>query len=301
MLNIDLTNPIAAGRTAEIFAWDEKYVLKLYFSHFPDDEAENEAALINAVTAAGVLTPAVVETTMINGRCGFIMERIAGDSLLTLLQADLGKAGEYAQLLAELHANLHQYQSENLPGAHEWLARKINRAQPLTDVEKTAVLNQLVQEETLSPITVADMGDDYFLHAKDLPLLRQIQAGDWQPHTTLLSPFDNLICDRDRTEALWDFYFRIEIYVPKAKREYGYYVLPILYGDRLIGRIDPKMDRKTNTLQIDNVYAEPNAPKYKKTVQEIGRAVQSLAKFLGATQIAWGNVPEMWAALKQVG
>ncbi|MEZ4593802.1 MAG: crosslink repair DNA glycosylase YcaQ family protein [Chloroflexota bacterium] len=165
----------------------------------------------------------------------------------------------------------------------------------------TAVLHQLVKEETLIPVTVTDLGNGYYLHADDLPLLQQIQAGDWQPRTTLLSPFDNLICDRDRTEALWDFFFRIEIYVPAAKREYGYYVLPILHGDQIIGRIDPKMDRASNTLHIHNVYAEPGAPKYKKTVREIGQSVKSLAKFLGAKQIVWGNVPDGWAELKQVG
>ncbi|VAW33806.1 Putative cytoplasmic protein clustered with trehalase [hydrothermal vent metagenome] len=171
--------------------------------------------------------------------------------------------------------------------------------------ELTAVLTQLVKEEILIPVTVSDgsepLSTDYYLHADDLPLLRQLQSGDWQPRTTLLSPFDNLICDRDRTEQLFDFYFRIEIYVPKAKRQYGYYVLPILHGDRLIGRLDPKMDRKTNTLHIYNVYAQPNSPKNKKAVQAIGKAVASLASFLGAKQIQWGNVPSGWEALKQTG
>ena len=74
-----------------------------------------------------------------------------------------------------------------------------------------------------------------------------------------------------------------------------------MHGDQLIGRIDPKMDRASNTLHIQNVYAEPGAPKFKKTVREIGQAVTSLAAFLGATQIVWGNVPDGWAALKQSG
>ncbi len=168
-------------------------------------------------------------------------------------------------------------------------------------VELTAVLKQLVKEEILVPVKVEGLSDDYYLHIADLPLLDQLQNGAWRPHTTFLSPFDNLICDRDRTEALWNFFYRIEIYVPAAKREYGYYVLPILHGDQLIGRIDPKMDRASNTLHIQNVYAEPGAPKNKKVVRDIGKAAASLATFLGAKQIEWGNVPEGWAALKQAG
>ena len=62
---------------------------------------------------------------------------------------------------------------------------------------------------------------------------------------TFLSPFDRLVHDRARAEAIWGFYYRLEMYVPKAKREYGYYVPPILRGDDIVGRIEPVFDRKT--------------------------------------------------------
>ena len=95
----------------------------------------------------------------------------------------------------------------------------------------------------------------------------KLEKGRWLAHpdavdapvptrTTFLSPFDRLIHDRARTEALWDFYYRLEMYVPKAKREYGYYVLPVLRGDRIVGRIEPVYNRKTRELTVNGVWWE---------------------------------------------
>jgi uncharacterized protein YcaQ len=134
----------------------------------------------------------------------------------------------------------------------------------------------------------------WYLLSESAPLLDRIEAGDWHGQTRLLSPFDNLICDRARTETLFDYYFRIEIYVPKAKRQYGYYVLPILHDDRLIGRIDPQMDRKRKTLTINAVYAEPDAPG-EAAAQAVALAIQELATFLGASHIQFGDrLPAAW-------
>ena len=113
------------------------------------------------------------------------------------------------------------------------------------------------------------------------------------PRVTFLSPFDGLVKNRDRAEALWDFFYRLEMYVPKAKREYGYYVLPILRRDRLIGRIEPAFDRKTGVLRVLGVFAEPGAPA--SAGPGIASATRRLAKWLGATEIVYpGTIPPMW-------
>jgi uncharacterized protein YcaQ len=98
--------------------------------------------------------------------------------------------------------------------------------------------------------------------------------------TTFLSPFDRLVHDRDRAEALWDFRYRLEMYVPKAKREYGYYVLPILHGDRLVGRIEPVFDRKTHVLSVLGVWWESGEKEL-----PLEAPLKRLAKFVGAERI----------------
>jgi len=90
---------------------------------------------------------------------------------------------------------------------------------------------------------------------------------------TLLSPFDRLIYDRDRAEALFDFRYRLEMYVPKAKREYGYYVLPLLVGDRVVGRAEPRFDRKAGTLELLGAWGDTS---------RLEEALESLATWLGA-------------------
>ncbi len=97
---------------------------------------------------------------------------------------------------------------------------------------------------------------------------------------TFVSPFDRLVHDRARAEAIWGFYYRLEMYVPKAKREYGYYVLPILHGDDIVGRIEPFFDRKSGALNVLNVWWEQG----KKEVP-LDKPLRSLAAFLGADSI----------------
>jgi uncharacterized protein YcaQ len=105
--------------------------------------------------------------------------------------------------------------------------------------------------------------------ADDAPVGRRV---------TFLSPFDRLVHDRARAEALWGFVYRLEMYVPPAKRQYGYYVLPILLGDRVVGRIEPVHDRRSGILHVRNVWWEQGV----KPVP-LDRPLRSLARWLGAT------------------
>jgi hypothetical protein len=158
------------------------------------------------------------------------------------------------------------------------------------------VLNELEAEGRVERVGIGDWPGEWYVHADDWPLLERLRDGEWQPRTTLLSPFDNLICDRARTELMFGFDFRIEIYVPPPKRQYGYYVLPILHADRLIGRIDPKMDRERGQLIVNAVYAEADAPTSRSVARAVAHAVEELAAFLGAQDVVYDRkrVPPAW-------
>jgi uncharacterized protein YcaQ len=93
---------------------------------------------------------------------------------------------------------------------------------------------------------------------------------------TVLSPFDRLVHDRDRAEALWDFRYRLEMYVPKAKRAYGYYVLPLLVGDRIVGRVEPRLDRARGVLELLGKWGETD---------RIDEALAEIAAWLGADRV----------------
>ena len=129
---------------------------------------------------------------------------------------------------------------------------------------------RIIEEQRLRALGVKLVRGRLVVHseAEDAPV---------DPRVTFLSPFDQLVHDRARAEALWSFSYRLEMYVPKAKREYGYYVLPILDGDRLVGRIEPVHDRKQGVLRVQGLWWEPGVRPV-----PLEQPLESLAAFLDA-------------------
>ncbi|MCA1366652.1 YcaQ family DNA glycosylase [Bradyrhizobium sp. BRP14] len=101
----------------------------------------------------------------------------------------------------------------------------------------------------------------------------------------VLSPFDPLLRDRNRTERLFDFFYRIEVFVPEAKREYGYYVFPLLEGDRLIGRIDMKADRKRGSLDVRRLWLEKGVKASSGRMEKLMAELDRIARFTGVEEV----------------
>jgi uncharacterized protein YcaQ len=111
----------------------------------------------------------------------------------------------------------------------------------------------------------------------------------------LLSPFDNLIADRSRTEALFGLRYRLEIYTPRTKRVHGYFAMPVLAGDRLIGTVEPILDRDRNVFAIHQGHVTSAVDEAPGTADGVDRAVRELAGFLGAERVRYGRrFPAGW-------
>ncbi len=152
--------------------------------------------------------------------------------------------------------------------------------------ESLRALTDLVEQGVAIPVTVEGISEPTFLDAALLPRLQELRAGRGKPTlTTFLSPFDNLIWNRGRTETLFDFYYRIEVYTPAPKRVYGYYTMPILHKGKLVGRIDPVVDRKNRILTIRNLHLEPRVRPSAALATAISGAMWNFAEFLGADDV----------------
>ena len=137
--------------------------------------------------------------------------------------------------------------------------------------------------------------DERYVLDRDVALLESIDAGPWEPRVSLLPPFDNMLSSTGRLDRLFGFHYVREQFLPAKKRRYGTYVLPILWGERFIGRIDPRLDRAKGELVINAVHAEPGAPDGPEVADAVAAEIARLGEFVGARRVRYtARVPSGW-------
>ena len=155
----------------------------------------------------------------------------------------------------------------------------------MTTEQRNAAFDRLEKDGVITPVQVEGIRFPLYMLSGDLLLLESVTARQafLKPRLEFLAPLDPMLWDRKLIEALWGYQYSWEIYTPAAKRKYGYYVLPMLCGDRLIGRIEPKADRKAKVLTVQNIWLEPGVRMTKKLSGMIDKSAQRLAKLNGCS------------------
>jgi uncharacterized protein YcaQ len=149
------------------------------------------------------------------------------------------------------------------------------------------VLAEMAEEKKIIPIMFEGTGETYYSTNK---ILKQLEHHGESRRIHILSPFDNIVIQRKRLKTLFNFEYVIECYIPAPKRKYGYFCMPVLYGDKFICRIDAKADRASDTLKIINIFWERdfNSKKSQKFLQsELFNKLKKLANFAGCTKIKY--------------
>lgn len=154
--------------------------------------------------------------------------------------------------------------------------------------QRNQIFDRLLSEGSILPVEVEETGHTLFIKAEEEEALKAAA----QPYTErkqvrMLAPLDCLLWDRRLIEELFGFFYRWEIYTPAEKRQYSYYVLPVLYGERFAGRIEPVLDRKNKTLLIRNFWSEKGFRQSKAFRHALEKELERLMRFHDAEKIRW--------------
>ena len=175
-------------------------------------------------------------------------------------------------------------------------ALQYDMQQSYSRAEVTQLIGTWIESGKAEQVQLQGGRDTYLVLAEDVPVLASLEKGKipkgWNPketttleEVTFLSPLD-IVSARGRAKKLFDFEYTWEVYTPAHKRRWGYYVLPILYGDDLVARLDPKLDRSTMTLEIKGFWSEDDAPvKNVDFATALGNGLLRFATFLGAKKV----------------
>jgi uncharacterized protein YcaQ len=164
-------------------------------------------------------------------------------------------------------------------GDYSWM--KVSRSKPIVE----SLLNNGILIEIKGTLENGKSGQ-LFIHRDNLSILEQAADGELKAgRTTFLSPFDNLWWASRRDEQFWGFHQSLEAYLPAQKRLYGYFCMPILHKDRLVGRFDPKMERNNGILRLKSLFLEPGVKPGEELVSDIAAAMRDFMAFHAAKEL----------------
>ena len=234
---------------------------------------------------------AVMEALFVSGRIGIsrregnrryydLMERLVPAELLALRESE--EDGMTRRLLSRFRATGMTTpvgtQAEVMYSAGS-TAERVRRTE------------RLISEGELLAVEVETLKGPRYIVADEKAILDATAdpASSPQADVTFVAALDPLVWDRRMLRALWDFNYLWEVYVPEPKRKWGYYVLPLLYGERFVGRIEPRIDRKTRTLHILGIWFEPHFSPMEEPafIPALRDALEAYRSFVGADKVSW--------------
>jgi uncharacterized protein YcaQ len=182
-------------------------------------------------------------------------------------------------------------------GSMPWVTIGMEDDLPTKTAARRVLQRELVEDGTLRPVAVEGVNGLRYVPAAELGRLAQAEAevgagrspGAAPPGVAFLAALDPLAWDRDLLRSLYDFDYLWEVYVPEAKRRWGYYVLPILYGDRLVGRVEPRIERREGRLRVARLWWETGFDPLAEPgfVDAFAEAIEAHRAFGGVTRVAW--------------